>query len=58
MVILAMGRGGEVEKVRGGRWLVKGGRDLGVRWERVERVEGKGGGRRRRNDIAVRCLRE
>ncbi len=31
MVILAMGRGGEVEKVRGRRALVKGGRDLGVR---------------------------
>lgn len=46
MVILAIGRGGEVEKVRG-KWAVIGARGLDVRWEK----EGMGGGRRRRKDI-------
>lgn len=51
MVILAMGRGGEVEKGRGRRWWAKGGRGFGVQWEREERGEGKGRGRRKRKDI-------
>lgn len=51
MVILAMGRWGEVEKGRGRRWLAKRGEGLGVKWKREDREEGKGGGRRRRKDM-------